>query len=79
MLFLKMQMLQRSKEMLKRRLKNCKSKEEVNNVMHNEINMIRKEDPDRDMKLKAVLKAEKEFKKSGDFRRLPEKKRNPGN
>lgn len=71
-LYMKLLMMEKKKEMLKSRLKNCKSKKEVNDVINKEVSLIKKDDPDRDMKLKAIQEAEKEFKKTADYKRLPD-------
>ncbi len=59
------------KEALKNRLKNCKSKEEAQEVIDNAIGGVNKEDPDREYLIAGFREVEKEFKKSGDYNRLP--------
>ncbi len=73
-LYMKYMMLQKKKEMLEKRLKNCKSKQEVNDVINQEVNILQKNDPDRGLKLKVIKDTEKEFKQTGRYRQLPDKK-----
>ncbi|WMJ87292.1 hypothetical protein [Anaerocolumna sp. MB42-C2] len=70
-LYTKMMMMDRKREILKQRLKTCKSKKEVNDVIAGEVGMIGKKDPDKELKLKTILNTEKEFKKTEHYKRLP--------
>ncbi len=73
MLYTKYLMLQKKKEILEKRLKNCKSKQEVNDVINQEISMLQKNDPDRELKLKVIKDTEKEYKQTGRYQHLPVK------
>ncbi len=72
MLYMKVMMLQNKREILERKLKSCKSKKEVNDVIAGELSLIRKNDPDRDLKLKVILDTDKKFKKTDYYKRLPD-------
>ena len=74
-LYTKYLMLQKKKEILEKRLKNCKSKQEVNDVINQEISMLQKNDPDRELKLKVIKDTEKEYKQTGRYQRLPDKEK----
>ncbi len=75
MLYMKILMLEKKREILERKLKNCKSKEEVNDILAREVSMINKDDPDKEMKLKSILNTEKEFKKTDYYKRLPDRQK----
>lgn len=72
MLYVKIKMLQKKREILEQKLKNCKSKKEVNDIINVEISLIQKNDPDKELKLKSILDTVKEFKKTDHYKRLPE-------
>lgn len=72
-MYAKYLMMQQRKEILKKRLENCKSKQEVNNVICQEISMINKKDPDREMRINIIKEVEKEFKKTKRYKELPAK------
>ncbi|NBI91594.1 hypothetical protein D3Z45_13695 [Lachnospiraceae bacterium] len=57
---------------LESRLKNCKSKQEAQEVFSAAVGSISEKDPDRDMIIQALNQAFKEFKKSGTYENLPE-------
>ncbi|MCI9080388.1 MAG: hypothetical protein HFH68_16025 [Lachnospiraceae bacterium] len=61
------------KEALKNRLKNCRSKEEAQEVIDNAIGGVNKDDPDKEYLIAGFREVEKEFKKSGNYSRLPDK------
>lgn len=61
------------KEALKNRLKSCKSKEEAQEVIDNAVGGVSKDDPDKEYLIAGFREVEKEFKKSGDYSRLPDK------
>jgi hypothetical protein len=71
-LYLKIMMIQKKKEALEQKLKNCNSKKEVNEVINTEINLIREKDPDKELKLRAIMDTAEEFKKSDYYNSLPE-------
>ncbi len=62
------------KEALKNRLKSCRSKEEAQEVIDNAIGGVSKDDPDKEYLIAGFREVEKEFKKSGAYSRLPDKK-----
>lgn len=72
MLYMKMMMLQKKREILEQKLKNCKSKKEVNDVITFEMNLVRDSDPDKELKIKSIQDMEKEFKKTQEYKQLPE-------
>lgn len=71
-LYMKVLMMQKKREVLEKKLKNCRSKNEVETVVSAEMNLVGEKDPDRDMKLKVIQDAAQEFKKSAYYERLPE-------
>lgn len=71
-MYLKIMMLQKKRELLEQKLKNCKSKKEVNEVIMFEMSLVRKTDPDRELKIKSIQDTEREFKKTMEYKRLPE-------
>ena len=62
------------KQAVENQLKNCKSKEEVQEVIDCAIGGIGKDDPDKEYLIAGIREIEKEFKKSEYYKRLPEKK-----
>lgn len=62
------------KQAVENQLKNCKSKEEVQEVIDCAIGGIGKDDPDKKYLIAGIRETEKEFKKSEYYKRLPEKK-----
>lgn len=71
-LYTKILMIQKRREMLEQKLKNCKSKEEVDDTIAFEMNSIQKNDPDKELKIKSIQDAEKEFKKTQEYKQLPQ-------
>lgn len=65
--------VQHKKEILQQRLKNCKSKQEAQDVIDSAIGSITKEDPDKEYLIAGIREVEKEFKKTAFYKRLPEK------
>ncbi len=70
-MYMKIMMLQKKREILEQKLKNCKSKKEVNDVITFEMSLVRKTDPDKELKLKSIQDTEREFKKTMEYKRLP--------
>ncbi len=62
------------KQAVENQLKNCKSKEEAQEVIDCAIGGIGKDDPDKEYLIAGIREIEKEFKKSEYYKRLPEKK-----
>ena len=62
------------KQAVENQLKNCKSKEEAQEVIDCAIGGISKDDPDKEYLIVGIRETEKEFKKSEYYKRLPEKK-----
>ena len=62
---------------LQSRLKNCKSKDEVNSVIMGQMGSLRamKQDPAREYMIAMVSRVVQKFKESGAFARLPEETR----
>lgn len=61
------------KEALKNKLKNCRSKEEAQEVIDNAIAGASKDDSDKEYLIAGIREVEKEFIKSWDYNRLPGK------
>ena len=66
--------VQHKKEALKHRLKNCKSKQEAQDIIDSAIGGISKEDPDKEYLIAGIKEIEKEFKNSKFYKRLPDTK-----
>lgn len=64
---------QNMRKMLESKLKNCKSKQEAQEIYSAAVSGISKKDPDREMLLAALQDVFKEFTKSNAYKRLPEK------
>lgn len=62
------------KEALKNRLKNCKSKEEAQEVIDSATGGVNKNDPNKEYLIAGFREVEKEFKESKYYKRLPDKK-----
>ncbi len=75
MLYMKVIMMEKKREILEQRLKNCKSKKEVNDVITREVSLLQKDDPDKDIKLKVILDTVKDFKKTQYYKTLPEREK----
>ncbi len=73
-LYVKAKKIEIKRKTVEERLKHCKSKEEVQEVMDQEIGIISDKDPDKVYLIKAVEEAVKEFKNTSDYKKLPEKK-----
>lgn len=72
-LYRKVLRAQRMRQELESRLKNCRSKQEAQEVFTAAVESISEKDPDRDMILQALNQAFREFKESGEYQRLPDK------
>jgi hypothetical protein len=70
-LYQKIKRIQFKREMLEKKLKNCKSKKEVTEVSSEAFLSIDKKDPDRSPLIAAYNNAIKEFKKSPTYSKLP--------
>lgn len=63
--------MQLKREMLENKLKNCKTKEEVEDVSCMELGSIGKKDPDQECMINTIKRVITEFKKTSEYRRLP--------
>lgn len=63
---------QMKREMTVNRLENCKSKKDVQKVQISEIASIGDKDPDKEIMTSAVNDAVSEYKKTGQYKALPE-------
>ncbi len=61
------------KEALEHRLKNCRSKQEAQDIIDTAIGGVSKNDPDREYILAGLREVEKEFKGSKFYKKLPDK------
>ncbi len=64
---------QNMRKMLESRLKNCKSKQEAQEIYSAAVSGVSEKDPDREMLLAALQDVFKEFTKSNAYKKLPEK------
>lgn len=71
-LYLVAMRVQLAKERLENQLKNCKSKEEVNNVISFTLGGISDKDPDKEYMIAGINETVQKFKKSSRYARLPE-------
>lgn len=73
-LYQKVLRAQRIRREMESRLKNCRSKQEAQEVFSAFVGSISEKDPDRDMIIQALNQAFREFQESGEYQRLPETK-----
>lgn len=66
--------VQQRREALMHRLKNCRSKQEAQDVIDNEMGGVSKDDSDKEYIVAAIKEVEKEFKSSKFYKKLPDKK-----
>lgn len=71
-LYLKAVRMQNMRKMLENKLKNCKSKQEAQEVFSNAVSGISDKDPDKGMLVAALRDVYKEFTKSDAYKKLPE-------
>jgi hypothetical protein len=71
-MYIRIKRVQMQREMLERKLKNCKSKKEVEEVYMQSMSSIGKKDPDREMLYRAYQKVTMDFKKTLKYKSLPE-------
>lgn len=74
--YLKVARIQAQREALENRLKNCKSKEEAQEVYTDTVARIPEDDPARKELMAAYDRVYEEFKESGDYRTLPNEESN---
>ncbi len=72
MLYMRVKRVQMQREMLESRLKQCRSKKEVEEVYSQAMSMVHKKDPDKQLVMSAYNNVTKEFKKTKDYKELPE-------
>ncbi len=65
--------IQHKRESVLKKLENCRSKKEVEEVITFELGSISKKDPDKAVIIAAIKNVEKEFKETNQYQRLPEK------
>ena len=70
--YLKVARIQAQREALENRLKNCKSKEEAQEVYTDTVARIPEDDPARKELMAAYDRAYEEFKESGEYGKLPD-------
>jgi hypothetical protein len=71
-LYIKVVRIQMRRDMMEQKLKNCKSKKEVEDAVSFEIGCISEKDPDREPLIKAIQNITSEFKKTVEYKNLPE-------
>ncbi len=71
-LYRKVLRAQRIRREMESRLKNCRSKQEAQEVFSSFVESISEKDPDRDMIIQALNQAFREFQESGEYQRLPD-------
>ncbi|MGN6715115.1 hypothetical protein [Anaerocolumna jejuensis] len=71
-MYMKAIRLQMKRDAVESCLKNCKSKKEVEDVAGLQLGAISEKDPDREAMINTVNDAIKEFKKTDQYKRLPE-------
>ena len=70
-LYMQYQRIRKMVEAMENRLKNAKSKEEVNDIVYQSINSVSDKDPYKEAIVAAREEAVKEFKKSDVYKKLP--------
>lgn len=73
-LYAKAVRVQNMRKMLKNQLRNCKSRQEAQEVFSRAVSGISDKDPDKGMLVAALKDVYMEFTKSDAYKRLPEKK-----
>lgn len=71
-LYRKVLRAQRIRREMESKLKNCRSKQEAQEVFASFVGSISEKDPDRDMIIQALNQAFREFQESGEYQRLPD-------
>ena len=70
-LYMRVKRIQMQRELLEKKLKQCRSKEEVEEAYNQAIASIDKKDPDRALVVKAYENVTKEFKSTRQYKLLP--------
>ncbi|SNR87578.1 hypothetical protein SAMN05446037_1001171 [Anaerovirgula multivorans] len=70
-MYMRIKRVQMQREMLERKLKQCKSKKEVAEAHNQAISMIHEKDPDKQLLVSAYNNVTKEFKNTREYRSLP--------
>jgi hypothetical protein len=71
MMYMRIKRVQMQREMLKIKLKQCKSKKEVEETYNQAMSMISDKDPDKELVISAYQNVVKEFKKTKEYKSLP--------
>ena len=74
MMYTRIKRIQMQRQMLKDRLKQCRSKKEVEETYSQAIVSIGKKDPDKGLLIKAYDNVTSEFKKTNQYKQLPQDK-----
>lgn len=74
-LYLKAVRIQMKRDAVENKLHNCKSKEEVEDIISFELGLVSEKDPDREAIINAVQDVKTEFKKTDKYAMLPEKRK----
>lgn len=70
-LYMRVERIQIRRDMLEQKLKNCKSKKEVEDTLTFEIGSVHEKDPDRESLINAFHNVTKEFKETMQYKQLP--------
>ena len=77
-MYMRVLRVQMKRDLLEKKLKNCKSKREVEEISMFELGSIRKNDPDKILIIKALQRVVVEFKRTSVYHQLPEVKEDKG-
>ncbi len=70
-MYFRVKRVQVQRELLETRLKQCRSKKEVEEAYHQATSMIHSKDPDKQLLVKAYDNVTREFKKTREYQALP--------
>lgn len=71
-LYRKALMIQKQREALENRLRSCRSKEEAEQMISSEMSHLSKSDPEYEMKANMIMDVAKEFRKTAQYKQLPQ-------
>ena len=72
-MYMHVKRVQMQRDLLDKKLHNCRSKKEVEEVYNQTVASISKKDPDKEALISAYQDVTTEFKKTSKYKRLPEK------
>ena len=74
-LYMQVMRIQMDREVLEKKLKNCKSKEEAEDLIFTQMNSLNKKDANYELKSKSLQDTIEEFRKTEYYKHLPQKEK----